>query len=291
MKDGDMPRKGDTYQEIQKLLTPPSSAKCVGAMENFATFSRYYATLGGFGRDDIDGSLAEQINRINEWEVAVAYPFLMKAMDNLAAGKITPHSLIEVMRLIESFVIRRTVCGIPTNMLRHIFGRLSSQVDPNDMVNSSREFLLKNNWPDDDDFRSRLIGFPIYSNQAQNRRRANLVLWSLERDFGHKETPERTGDVWIEHIMPQELTSEWEVELGDQAQEVHQRLLHTVGNLTLTAYNRELSNKPFDEKKKILAKSNFALNESLTTYGTWDADSIGSRANDLAERALRIWKR
>ena len=83
--------------------------------------------------------------------------------------------------------------------------------------------------------------------------------------------------------MPQELTSEWEVELGDQAQEVHQRLLHTIGNLTLTAYNRELSNKPFDEKKKILAKSNFALNESLTTYGTWDADSIGSRANALAD--------
>lgn len=291
MRDGDMPRKGDTYQEIQEILRPPSSAKCVEAMENFATFSRYYATLSGFSEAGIDGSLSEQIDRINQWEVAVAYPFLMKAMDNLASGKITLSILIEVMRLIESFVIRRTVCGIPTNMLRHVFGRLSAQVDTNDMVNSSRKFLLNNNWPDDDEFRSRLLGFPIYSNQAQNRRRANLVLWSLERDFGHKETPERTGDVWIEHIMPQELTSEWEVELGSQAQEVHQRLLHTIGNLTLTAYNRELSNKPFDEKKEILAKSHFALNESLTTYGTWDADSIGSRANDLANRALRIWKR
>jgi len=117
------------------------------------------------------------------------------------------------------------------------------------------------------------------------------MLWSLERDFGHKETPERTEEVWIEHIMPQGLTTEWEIEPGDQAQEIHQRLLHTIGNVTLTAYNRELSNKPFDEKKKKFAKSNFALNESLTKYPTWNADVIGFRANDLADRAAKIWKR
>ena len=133
------------------------------------------------------------------------------------------------------------------------------------------------------------IEFPFYTRTRVDR--TNLVLWTLERAFGHKETPAPSDSITIEHIMPQSLTPEWRDELGDNADEMHGRWLHTIGNLTLSGYNPSLSNRPFSEKKGAFAEANFALTRSIVGSSAWYESTIQRRGSELAELALTIWKR
>ena len=91
--------------------------------------------------------------------------------------------------------------------------------------------------------------------------------------------------------MPQALTDDWEKELGSDWAEVHDKWLHTVGNLTLSGYNAPLGNKPFSEKKRELAGSNFALSSSIQNFAVWNEESIQQRGEELAKLALQVWKR
>ena len=290
MMNGSLPRQDDTYEEVQerfKGYTTPAQYRA--ALQDFVKFARHYVHIIGYDSEGLSTDLLEQIGRLNQWEVAVAYPFLMRSLDNVASGNVSESDLIEVMRFIESFVIRRQVCGIPTNSLRSIFARMSGQVDFSDFVANSRDHLLANRWPSDENFLDSFVQFDMYSRGRVAR--ARLVLWTLERAFGHKETPQQTSDVTIEHIMPQTLSDKWKDYLGTNWPDVHAQWLNTIGNLTLTGYNPELSNKPYTEKQNLLGSSNFALSESLLDIGTWGETAIQQRARELADMAVDIWHR
>ena len=296
MMDGSLPRMDDTYEKFQESISPtksrvsaPSPVDAIQALKRVSTFSHYYCQIAELGENDRTSAIGSQISRLNQWEVAVAYPFLLRGMDLVNSQILAENDLIAVMEMIESFVIRRTVCGVPTNQLRRIFAQMAAQVDFGELKESARAHLLKNNWPADDDFKHEFIRFPFYSRGRGQR--TNLVLWSLEQSFGHKETPVHSSEITIEHIMPQTLTSDWRELLGANGDEVHARLLHTIGNLTLSGYNTTLSNKPFIDKKEALAESNFALNQSVSSIDIWDEQAILDRASGLAELALEIWRR
>lgn len=117
---------------------------------------------------------------------------------------------------------------------------MSSGVDFQDFVNSSRTYLLENQWPADGEFQDVFVRFRLYVRGRLDRTR--LVLTTLERSFGHKESPGMSDGITIEHIMPQTLSAEWREMLGPSALEVHTEWLDTVGNLTLSGYNPDLSN-------------------------------------------------
>ena len=119
------------------------------------------------------------------------------------------------------------------------------------------------------------------------------ILCRLERSFEHKESVDLTA-VTIEHILPQTLTPEWEEELRTgrddvDAKAVHARLVDTFGNLTLTAYNSEMGNQPFAEKRARLATSHIELSRAVAACAEWRETEIVSRAADLLERSLGIW--
>ena len=290
MMDGSRPRKDETYDRVQDGVSPATAEKALGALEDFAKFSDYYIQVAEPNTSDLNAILRERINRLNRWEVTVAYPFLMRAIDNVALGNMGSAELVKVMELIESYVIRRTVCGVPTNQLRRIFASMSAQVEfTSEFYSSSMDHLLNYRWPGDDEFESKFVEFPFYTRARIDR--TNMVLWSLERAFGHKELPEPSDNITIEHIMPQSLTQEWRDELGESASEIHGRWLHTIGNLTLSGYNPSLGNKSFVEKKTAFSEANFALSASIKNFESWTETSIKCRGSELAERALKIWER
>ena len=82
-------------------------------------------------------------------------------------------------------------------------------------------------------------------------------------------------------------------ELGRDFQRIHQSYLHTLGNMTLTGYNPELSNRPFSEKRDMVdggfRYSPLKLNQSLAQVEKWDEDAISDRAKTLAQTACKIW--
>ena len=155
------------------------------------------------------------------------------------------------------------------------------------MIDDVHKHLLENDWPSDGLFQEKFVEFPLYAKPE----RGKLVLESLETSFGEKERSVIDSGITIEHVMPQTLNPEWEKMLGDRAEDIHEKWLHTPGNLTLTAYNPELRNFPFDRKKNILAESKFSLSKAIASCSKWDESAIKARGQSLAERAVRIWAR
>ncbi|MDE2811213.1 MAG: DUF262 domain-containing HNH endonuclease family protein [Gemmatimonadota bacterium] len=289
MMNGSLPRWDEIFEEVKERFGDGGTQKAVEMLIDFSKFARYYRWICEIGDEEPQRSLLQGIRRLNAWEVSVAYPFLMRSLDWVDEARISFSDLVTVIKMIESFVVRRAVCYVPTNQLRGIFARMWGHVDFSDFVTSSRNYLLGNRWPSDDEFKDAFVGFHLYNPRRLGRTR--LILESLEDSFGHREAPNVTEDITIEHVMPQTLTTEWKDMLGPKVEEVYSQWLHTPGNLTLTGYNSELGNASFYKKKESLECSKFSLTHSVLKYEQWDEDVIKARGEELAERAIQIWSR
>jgi len=150
-----------------------------------------------------------------------------------------------------------------------------------------RGYLHSRGYPDDAQFQEAFLNFKMYKG---NRVMALVILKALEMSSPHKERAD-LSKAEIEHIMPQSLTPEWINLLGPQHDLVHERWLHTPGNLTITAYNRELAQKSFIAKRKIYSDSNFQLTKSIAQMNPpiWNEAQIVKRGRLMAERAKNIW--
>jgi len=161
----------------------------------------------------------------------------------------------------------------------------------NGLLTVLANFDKNQRFPDDSEFRQALINKSLYSSKGSNDR-VKLILESIEASLGKERVnPESLN---IEHIMPQSLNKEWKAMLRENYTNVHKRWLHTLGNLTLTGYNSELSNKVFEEKLVHLQKnSNLALNKyyQQKKITVWDEEAIKNRAEYLADIAIKIWLR
>lgn len=94
--------------------------------------------------------------------------------------------------------------------------------------------------------------------------------------------PQQAGPTWLMELAT-------EVDNGETVDELHHRIVHRLGNLTLTGYNPELSNRPFVEKRDWLAGSGLAMNRSIAEQPRWGKAAILQRADDLATRAIAMW--
>jgi predicted transport protein len=228
---------------------------------------------------------------INTLKVDVAYPFLLELYDDYDQGRLTREEFIEALKLVESYVFRRAICGIPTNSLNKTFATLGRELDKSRYLESVKAaFLLKESYrhfPLDDEFRHQLIIRDVY-----NLRNRNYLLRKLE-NHERKELVD-VESYTIEHVMPQNenLRLEWQQKLGDGWREVQTKHLHTIGNLTLTDYNSEMSDRPSQEKRDMeggFRDSPIRLNRTLAKLEHWNAVEIEKRAQELADLAVKIW--
>ncbi|MEI6039745.1 MAG: DUF262 and DUF1524 domain-containing protein [Candidatus Berkelbacteria bacterium] len=238
-----------------------------------------------------DTEIRGTIKDINTLKVDVAYPFLMVVLEDYDQNRIIKEELIEILRLVESYVFRRGVCGIPTNSMNKTFGNLAKFIDRDNYLESVKAVLLAKDsyrrFPNDEEFMSELLIKDVY-----NFSRRNYLLDKLE-NFGRKEKVS-VDTFTIEHIMPQnpKLSSEWQANLGDNWKEIQEKYLHTIGNLTLTGYNPELSDKAFADKQSMeggFKDSPIRLNYSLANLPSWNEEEITKRGKELAVKAVKIW--
>lgn len=243
-----------------------------------------------FGRSS-NSVLKRLYEDINELRMEVAYPFLLKVHNDYAEGVISEDDLICIINMCISYVFRRNVCNIPPNSLNKTFATLRNEIHADDYVNSIKAFfILKDDYkefPDDDKFVADFISREIY-----NMRTRNYILSHLE-NYENK-APIIIENYTIEHIMPRNknLSDEWKAELGSDWKEVQKKYLHTIGNLTLTAYNSEMSDKPFMVKMDMTGgfkESALRLNSYLIKLNEWNEQRIKERALLLAYKAKQIW--
>jgi uncharacterized protein with ParB-like and HNH nuclease domain len=288
MMGGKILREAEVYFELKDRLAGRTSAEAEEFLRDLHRHGLLYARFVDPSQES-DTEIAERLDRVRRLKVTVAYPFLLRVFDAFQPGGLNRSQVLETLELLESFVVRRAICGAPTNQLRRMFPPVFDATGgpgPT-FVDGVRRQLGGPRCPDDAAFAQAMATQPLYATADKNVR-LRLILERIERSFGHKELG-NLATASIEHVMPQTLTAEWRQELGDDATASWERLLHTLGNLTLTAYNAELSNKPYSQKRQEFMGSHFDLNRHFDQVERWTPDRIRERGAALAEAATRIW--
>lgn len=253
------------------------------------TYATYYTNMV-FRRSD-KPVLKSLYSDIGDLRMEVAFPFLLKVHNDCTEGVITEDDLIEIIKMCISYVFRRSICDIPPNSLNKTFATLRNKIKPYDYMNSIKAFFVLRDdykeFPDDEKFEKAFVSRDIY-----NMRSRNFILSHLE-NYGNK-APIIIENYTIEHIMPQNSNprDEWKTMLGANWKEIQKTYLHTIGNLTLTAYNSEMSDNPFMVKMDMeggFKESALRLNAYLVKLTEWNEQHIKERAKLLAEKAEQIW--
>ncbi|WP_231167984.1 DUF262 and DUF1524 domain-containing protein [Helicobacter pylori] len=240
-------------------------------------------------KKEADKDLNKALGFLVDLEMDVIYPLLLELYSDYSDGVLSKDDFRRSIALIESYICRRAVCGIPTNGLNKLFASFTKHIQKDEYFKSLKAHFgsLTNNqrFPNNDEFKDCFITIDFYKFQKKE------YFFERLENFDRKE-PVNTKGLTTEHIMPQKLTKEWERDLGENFKEIHDKYLHTIGNLTLTGYNFEYSNKSFQEKRdmeKGFKDSPLRLNRSLRDLESFGEEEIKKRANDLADLALKIW--
>ncbi len=289
MKEGKILKEADVYFELKDRLANSNAAQAERFLRELHRHGLFYAKFIEPTRES-DSEVSECLDRLRRLKLTVAYPFLLRVFDASDAGLLTREQVLQTLDLLESFLIRRSVCKMASNQLRRMLPPVFDAAGGAGagLIDGLRIQLGGKRCPDDATFAKALATESLYSTAEQNAK-LRLILERLERSFDHKEPAALPGSQ-IEHGMPQTLTTEWIQELGEGGRGQWQELLHTLGNLTLTKYNADMSNKPFKDKRTAFASSHFVLNTYFAEIDRWSPDAIRERGRKLAELAVGIWR-
>lgn len=290
VKMGAIPKIGKVYEEfknyVQGSKSPDSITEIVA---DIAKYSKFYVNM--VLRKEADKDLNRLFANISKLKVDVSYPFILAVYADYDNGIISKEEFAEILKLVENYVFRRAICGIPTNSMNKTFAQLYKSVKAENYVESLQAaFQLMDGYkrfPADAEFEKEFVNKDVY-----NFRSRNYLLNNLE-NFNRKEMA-NTDEYTIEHILPQNenLSESWKQMLGENWKDIQANYLHTIGNLTLTGYNSELSDRPFVNKKTMEGGFNdspLRLNSFMKTVEVWNEGNINKRAKELAQKAKQIW--
>lgn len=286
MKDGTIVKQGDVYYFLKERLLEGEPLKHLKAL---TTFAHYYHRLLK-PEQETNKNIQQALLRIKRLEVTTSYPFLLNCYDDYSQNRISADDFVAILKVIENFIIRRFVCNVPANTLNKVFPSLYSQIkstNSTNFVDGLKSVLQTKGYPKDFEFKSRLTDAKLYAN-GDRAIKTRLMLEAIEQWHNHKEQIS-FEDANTEHIMPQILTESWKKHLGDDYEFTHELLLHTIGNLTLTKYNSELSNSDFSRKKELFKNSHLEINKYFADLQSWTKEDIEDRSAYLADIALSIW--
>ncbi len=254
-------------------------------------------------------SLREPLKALDRIKGTPSYVLVLYLLMKHSDHKLDEGHLGNVISLLVTFFVRRNLTDIPpTRDLRNMFVRMIDELkgkksnEVTDYISST----LQDRWAPDDEFRKKLQG-PIYSDNTDVTR---FILCSLEEQ---NKTKENAVDLWkkennkwiftIEHILPQggNLLN-WVNMIADgdegKAKEIQEEYAHLIGNLTITAYNSELSNDSFINKRDrkdgngspIGYKNGLVLNEDLKDENSWGVEQIEDRTKKLVDEVINLFR-
>jgi uncharacterized protein with ParB-like and HNH nuclease domain/predicted transport protein len=291
VKTGEIPNVNAVYEAFKAHARSPEVANLgvEALVKEIRDFARYFCAMA-LGAE-LQPELKLAFSDLRELKVDVAYPFLLELYGDYAAGVLSASEFATAVRLVEAYVFRRAISAIPTNSLNKTFATFTKGLKKDRYLESIQAHLLSlpsyRRYPSDEEFRR-----DIQTRDLYNFRSRSYWLRRIENHGRKERVP--VDEYTIEHILPQNqnLSSDWQTALGPEWERVQQTWLHTLGNLTLTGYNSEYSDRPFPEKRDMVGgfrDSPLNLNEGLGQLEQWNEDTIKTRAGKLADLALTVW--
>lgn len=290
----------DIYTDF-KAFADKRTGEMEEIMKDLLAYAKRYNKLL-VGHQSFPTKLKASIFRLNRFESSVTRPFLMEVLRLQEESALTVDEVTETCRIVESYLLRRIICDLPSNTLAKVFLTLSSDIKRFDgtynMFIEKMKYVLtskkeKAAFPTDEVFAEGLRTKNIYAMPPRYKaylfeRLENGDSSEYKEIYGRLDSNEYT----IEHIMPQKLTPAWTSELGEEAETIHSEWLHRLANLTLTAYNSKYSNSPFQEKKTMpdgYIQSGIKMNQKIAQNEHWGLKELEERSAHLIQQALSLW--
>ena len=303
IKTSSTPTMAKVYFEFKEYVNRHNDS-LEELLEDMLRYSKFYKKLldgeSGLKNKDLDSSMFN----LKKMEISVTEPFFMEVFSLYDKEELSLDDLIGIYSVIEAYLFRRNICGVGTNALNKIFLNLNKDIIRYDGSTDNYVDKLKYNlinkrdsgrFPKDEEFYENLYNKEIYL----MRGRFKNYLFNKIENYNTIETKDiynhlDDGTYSIEHIMPQKLNDDWFEELGDNAEEIHEKWIHKLGNLTITGYNSDMGNSSFEKKrdgKRGFKKSGIRMNQDLALLDSWGEDEIEKRHRDLLDLSVyEIWK-
>ncbi|MCG2687460.1 DUF262 domain-containing protein [Candidatus Parcubacteria bacterium] len=289
VKTGDIPKEREVYEAFKAYAHSQRDEGVEALVADIRNFAGYYCAMALDAETDSELKMA--FRDLRELKVDVAYPRLLELYQDYKNNVLSTDEMLEIVRLVESYVFRRAICSIPTNSMNKTFGNFTRNLIKDRYLESIKaNFLLLPSYrrfPDDEEFKREIKLKDLY-----NFRSRSYWLRRLENYERKERVP--VAEFTIEHIMPQNenLSAEWKAEIGPEWERIQNTYLHTLGNLTLTGYNSEYSDKPFIEKRNMkggFIESPLRINKEVANKDHWTESEIISRAETLSSQATKVW--
>jgi len=298
LKQKDIPNKSAVYAKFKERFPVPSAPELMEALNEIRELSNVYARL--LNPDmETDALISRELGYIRTLEINVSYPFLMPVYRDFLAGVIPRDDFAAVLRLVQSYVWRRAILGLPTNALNKIFMGLYDRVDSNEYLTSIQRALMQRGgtqrFPRDAEVLAVLKEKDMYSMKGRTR---TYFFDRLENHNNREIVDVTVPGITVEHIFPQNPDPEWRSTVDeDDYGALGEQYLNTIGNLTLSGNNGRLGNKTFVEKRDMNESggeqgyrfSRLWLNRDLQNLDHWNVAQVEARAERIAQRFLEVW--
>ena len=261
-------------------------------LKKIVRYAHYHAAFSVGVGNKAHGELELQFARLRKL-VDVPAMLIMRlfACYDKEDSPLSEVDFVELIKLIESYIVRRAVCGLQTRGYWAEFAKIAYRISETDPVNSLKGnfALVAENYafPKNSEFKNELTGSDLFGKQI-----CRHILDSLENHDTREPSP--TTDYSVEHILPKnkELRASWREMLGENYKQIQSKFVHRLGNLTLTGYNSTYSDRSFQEKQTIengFNSSAVRLNNFVREKDKWTSDEIEERGELLGEKALEVW--
>ncbi|SNT19705.1 GmrSD restriction endonuclease domain-containing protein [Actinacidiphila glaucinigra] len=291
-------KQSEIYREQQKRLQPLAGNEDALQHEvaQLADRGRRFLRIVEPHRES-SPALRAVLERLAMWGGQTHYPLALHLMDLVDAGNTTPDDAAQALLYVESYLVRRLICQTPTTGLNRIFMEAPKELETDrPAAEAVQRFLSsrRRRWPGNEELREAIRSKPFYWSGRPPQR--SYILRRLEESYRPSEPVDFVkASISVEHVLPQRPAPAWfellakETEPNQTPQELHDLLVHTLGNLTLTGDNSKLSNHPFERKQQILESSALRMNLEIASAERWGKAEILERADRLTERAVELW--
>ena len=291
-KTGEIPSKNRVFEIFKKYYIREN--KELEELKNIKNVSYIYSLILNPSLEK-NKELKEELKNLQLLGYSVINPFLIGLIKLFKEDQIKENEMLEILNLIQSYLWRRYITGIPTNSLNSIFQNLYLRIFERKNLENSHiaeleKILLEKDFPTDEELKEELKIKNIY----KEKERLKYIFKKIE-NYNHKELIDFDNEnITIEHIFPQKPTDDWERDLGNQIEHMI-TFKDTISNLTLTGSNPNLSNKTFKEKRDFsnhgYKDSKLYVNKYLADLEKCDITEMEKRFEILFSDILKIWKR